>query len=140
MRFFVLKVILILLVNCNTGSQIRNFLSSSTPKIYVGRYPHYFRLMSDEEIEKRKIAPLIKDGLRHRLWLEQELKAKLGISLPTPIKYFYTGYDSVNQRIVIRYFAADPQPLLTAGWQLQLIYLYPALVLDEIYLDEIPLE
>jgi len=140
MRLFVSKAILILLVGCNTGSQIRNFLSSSNPEIHVGRYPHYFRLMSNEEIEKRKIGPLIKDGLRHRLWLEQELKARLGISLPTPIRYYYAGYDSVNQRIVIRYFAADPQPLLTAGWQIQLIYLYPALVLDEIYLDEIPLE
>lgn len=134
------RLILLLCFACNTGSQIRSFILSSNQAVQIDRYPYYFRLMSEDEIKKKGITHLIKDGEKNRFHLQHALETKLGISLPQSIKYNYTGYDSVNQRIIIRYYASHPQPHIIAGWQAQLVYQFPSLVLEKIYISEVPLE
>lgn len=134
------RLILLLCFACNTGSQIRSLILSSNQAVQIDRYPYYFRLMSEDEIKKREITRLIKDGEKHRFLLQHELETKLGISLPQPIKYNYTGYDSINQHIIIRYYASNPQSRIIVGWQAQLVYQLPSLVLEKIYVSEVPLE
>lgn len=131
---------LIFLYACHTGSQIRNFILSSEQSVRIGWYPYYFRLLSEREIKDKNITPLIREGEKHRPLLEQQLKKQLGVSLPEPIKYNYTGYDSINQRVIIRYFACNPEPRQIAGWQVQVVYKLPYLLLEDIYLGEVPLE
>ncbi len=140
MRRLLKRLILLLCFACNTGSQIRSFILSSNQAVQIDRYPYYFRLMSEDEIKKKGITHLIKDGEKHRFLLHLELETKLGISLPQPIKYNYTGYDSINQRIIIRYYASNPQSRIIAGWQAQLVYQLPSLALEKIYISEVPLE
>lgn len=131
---------LIFLYACHPGSPIRNFILSSEQSVQIGRYPYYFRLLSEREIKDKNITPLIREGKKHRPLLEQQLKKQLGISLSKPIEYNYTGYDSINQRVIIRYFACNPEPRQIAGWQVQVVYKLPSLLLEDIYLSEVPLE
>jgi hypothetical protein len=63
-------------------------------------------------------------------------------SLPEPLEfhYMYIGEDSVAHRVLLRYFAYDPHPVIMAGWQVQLVFDAGTKRLLEVYTTEVPLE
>jgi ferredoxin-NADP reductase len=52
----------------------------------------------------------------------------------------YVGHDSANSRVILRYFARDPDPVIFAGWQVQLVYALPRMRLVRAYVEQVPLE
>ncbi|MCX6841131.1 MAG: hypothetical protein NTX53_02440 [candidate division WOR-3 bacterium] len=52
----------------------------------------------------------------------------------------YVGYDSVKQRLVLRYFARAAIQNEIAGWQVQLAYSLPSLRPALAYVQTVPLE
>ena len=57
-----------------------------------------------------------------------------------PFHYMYVAEDSAAHRLILRYFAYEPKPMVIAGWQLQFVFDERSGKLVGGYAQELPLE
>ena len=108
--------------------------------VQEGRYEGNLRIKNgDPEIEK-----LVKPWRRE---IEDNPEVMRGIaekyySIPmeSGFGYMYVGADSVSHRVVLRYFAYDPHPVIMAGWQIMFVFDRGAKKLVNVCTTEVPLE
>jgi len=72
--------------------------------------------------------------------LRQLVRTHISVKSPLEFHFSYAGYDSLNNRIILRYFAPNPQPEEIAGWQVQFVYRLPSYRLELAYVSAVPLE
>lgn len=132
--------LILALLSCHPYPRLKRLLSLPNSPVEIGHYPHYLRLFSAPEIQARRLDIIKSDAEKCKNDLKKLLETRFGIRDSTPLEYSYTGYDSINNRIVVRYFARCPMSAGIAGWQVQIVYKLPPLVAEKIYLVELPLE
>lgn len=88
----------------------------------------------------RPVKRLRSDVERHEAWLRRAVRDRLDADVPLEFRFMYAGYDSVNRRLLLRYFAPNPDPMEIAGWQVQLVYSGRCPQLREAWVEALPLE
>ena len=84
--------------------------------------------------------PLRADAEAHENVLRKLTRDRLQIKQPLEFRYMFTGYDSLNNRAVLRFFARSVDQKEIAGWQLQLLYDGKTLRPIRAYVMPLPLE
>ncbi len=87
-----------------------------------------------------RAGPLRADIEAHEPVLRRLVRDRLDIKSPLEFQFMYVGHDSVNQRLIIRYFARAATAREIAGWQAQLVYSLPSLRPVHAYVQAVPLE
>ena len=97
-------------------------------------------MLSGTDPQAIRAERLRQDAETHESVLRRAVRDQFEVKSPLEFMFMYVGYDSVDQRLVLRYFARHPDPTTIAGWQVQLIYALPGQRLVRAYVDEVPLE
>jgi len=130
----------LLIAACPPRSQVRLLDRSDGPPVIVGHYPDYLVMLSGEHRLVRKTEWLRHDVESNESLIRQLARSRFDIRPPLEFMFMYVGYDSLNSNVILRYFARDPDPVIYAGWQIQLVYALPALRLVRAYVEQVPLE
>jgi len=108
--------------------------------VRVGRYEQPFETIDANDRAHRPVKRLRTDVERHETWLRSAVRYRLDVDVPLEFRFMYAGYDSVNRRLLLRYFAPNPDPMEIAGWQVQLVYSGRCPQLREVWVEALPLE
>jgi hypothetical protein len=130
----------LLLVACPSRSQVRLLARADGPPVVVGHYPDYLVMLSGDHPLARKADRLRQDVESHESFIRHLTRSRFDIRPPLEFSFMYVAYDSASSSLVLRYFARNPEPVIFAGWQVQLVYSLPALRLARAYVEEVPLE
>lgn len=87
-----------------------------------------------------KAAPLRADAECHEQVLRRLVRSRISAKSPLEFQFMYVAQDSLNSRLVLRYFARAWDQTEFAGWQVQLVYTLPALRPERAYVQTLPLE
>jgi len=128
------------LLACPPASQVARLAGPDGPPVEVGRYPDYVVMLGGDHPLARRAEKLRPDIEGHESILRQMVRDRIETKSPLEFRFMYVGYDSIHQRLIMRYFARHPDPSTIAGWQVQLIYALPRLRLVRAYVQEVPLE
>jgi hypothetical protein len=96
-------------------------------------------LSSDHPLSIRS-APLRADVESHEQVLRKLVRDRLPVKSPLEFQFMYVGHDSLNRRLILRYFSRADVPRELAGWQVQLVYSLPTLRPVHAYVQAVPLE
>lgn len=110
------------------------------PAVVEGHYPDYLVMLPNDHPLARRSERLRQDIEGHEYLIRQLARSRFDIRPPLEFMFMYVGYDSLNSNVVLRYFARNPEPIVYAGWQVQLVYALPALRLVRAYVEQVPLE
>jgi len=136
--FFILLVVVAL--SCPNRSQVVRLLTPEGPPVEVGHYPDYLRILSGNDRLSVRAAALRPDIESHESVLRTIVRQRIQLKAPLEFQFKYAGYDSVHQRLVLRYFARNPNPVEIAGWEVFLVYTLPRPRLLKAFVAEVPLE
>jgi hypothetical protein len=108
--------------------------------VVVGHYPDYVQIIYGPS----RLQPII-DRLRADIEANEPILRRIvreHIELKSPLEFSfkYAATDSSVGLLLLRYFAPHPNPVLIAGWQVQLLYRLPSAVLERVFVEEVPLE
>jgi hypothetical protein len=126
--------------NCPHRSQMRQFISPAPPPVTVGYYPEYHHPLPENHFYSPKIRTLRQDIESNESLLCQLVQKHIPVKSHLEFRFSYAGYDSLNKRLILRYFAPNPAPGEIAGWQVQIIYRLPKLILERAFVWAVPLE
>jgi len=87
-----------------------------------------------------RAAPLKADAECHEQILRQLVREHISAKMPLEFHFMYVAQDSVNRRLVLRYFARAWDQTEFAGWQVQLVYALPGLLPERAFVQTLPLE
>lgn len=132
--------LLALVVVCAARSQFERHDESGSPPVRVGHYEQPFDMINFNHRSHRSVKRLRSDVERHEAWLRRAVRDRLDANVPLEFRFMYAGYDSVNRRLLLRYFAPNPNPMEIAGWQVQLVYSGRCPRLREVWVEALPLE
>lgn len=132
-------MLLLLTAYCHRHHHPLHLRFSPLPVI-TGYYPYYhYQLPPDHPLQPR--VPVLRQDIEaNENLLRRLVRERYDVKSPLEFRFSYAGLDSVNSRLVIRYFAPDAQQHELAGWQVQFIYRLPKLALDSVYVWAVPLE
>jgi len=87
-----------------------------------------------------KAAPLRADVEAHEPVLRRLVRDRISAKFPLEFQFMYVGHDSLNRRLILRYFSRAAIQGEIAGWQVQLVYALPSLQPMHAYVQAVPLE
>ena len=87
-----------------------------------------------------KAGPLRADVEAHEPVLRKLVRDHIEVKSPLEFQFMYVGHDSVNGRLILRYFARAAVQTEIAGWQAQIVYSLPSLLPVRAYVQAVPLE
>jgi hypothetical protein len=129
---------------CRSGvaaaQSVARFESPDPPPVDSGRYPEPIRLLPADHPLALRAAPLRADAESHEPVLRQLLRERISVKSPLEFHFMYVGEDTVNDRLILRYFSRAEVQNLIAGWQVQLVYSLPALRIEHAWVEPLPLE
>ncbi len=130
----------LLLMACAPRSQVLMLTRSDGPPVFEGHYPDYLVMLSGDHPLVHRTERLRRDVESHEYLVRQLARGRFDIRPPLEFVFMYVGYDSLNSNVILRYFARNPDPVVYAGWQVQLVYALPPLRLVRAYVEQVPLE
>ena len=122
------------------SQSVTRFISSDAPPVEVGRYRDFLRMLPTDDPLAVKAGPLRADIEAHEPVLRKLVRDRLEVKSPLEFHLMYVGRDSVNDRLILRYFARAAVQSEIAGWQAQLVYSLPSLLPVHAYVQAVPLE
>jgi len=140
MRVLRLLCLALVLVACPNRSQVARLIQPGGPPVEVGHYPDYLVMLPGADPLARKAERLRPDIEGHESTLRRIVRDRIELKAPLEFRFMYAGHDSTHQRLIMRYFARDPNPSVFAGWQVQLVYALPSLRLVRAFVEAVPLE
>jgi hypothetical protein len=87
-----------------------------------------------------KAAPLRADVESREQILRKLVRERISVKSPLEFQFMYVGHDSLNRRLILRYFSRAADQGEFAGWQVQLVYSLPSLQPVHAYVQAVPLE
>ncbi|MGB9742638.1 MAG: hypothetical protein ACP5JB_00385 [candidate division WOR-3 bacterium] len=134
--------LIMLFLSCPANSGLTKSFSNANPPppVIPGYYPAYHYPLTPKHNLLNKTTLLRRDIEAHEPWLRQLVRQHYAVKSPLEFSFSYAGIDSLNRRLIIRYFAPNPNPDEIAGWQVQFVYRLPRLILECIYIWAVPLE
>jgi hypothetical protein len=148
-RVAVLLLSVLLLAGCGrcfnregigASQSIARFTAAVPPPVDSGRYPGPLRILSPDHPLAAKAASLRADVECHEQILRQLVRDRISAKAPLEFRFMYVAQDSLNSRLVLRYFARAWDQTDFAGWQVQLVYTLPSLRPERAYVQTLPLE
>lgn len=130
----------LLIAGCFHRSDVRRLVEPGGPPVDVGHYAEHLVMLGAEHPLARKAERLRLDIEANEAVTRRVVRDHLELKSPLEFRFMYVGHDSVNQRLIMRYFAHHPDPTTIAGWQVQFVYALPALHLVRALVEEVPLE
>ena len=140
MREVTFAALALVLAGCPHRSQVEGLVRPGGPPVVVGHYPDYLVMLYGNDPLARRAERLRPDIESHESLIRQIARSRFDIRPPLEFMFMYVGHDSANSRLIMRYFARDPEPVVFAGWQVQLVYALPRLRLVRAYVEQVPLE
>jgi hypothetical protein len=119
---------------------VTRFIAEDALPVEVGRYRDYLRMLPADDTLALRAGPLRADVEAHEQVLRKLVRDRLEVKSPLEFRFMYVGHDSVNRRLILRYFARAAVPNEIAGWQAQLVYSLPSLRPMHAYVQAVPLE
>ncbi|MGQ9707298.1 MAG: hypothetical protein ACUVUR_00270 [bacterium] len=135
-----LAITTIFMFCCPHRNQIKQFLSSAPPPVSIGYYPDYHYSLSPTHTYYEKIKDLREDIESNEPILRKLIREHIPVKSPLEFNFSYAGIDSVNHRLILRYFAPNLRSEEIAGWQVQIIYRLPGPILERAFVWSVPLE
>jgi hypothetical protein len=139
----------LLLAGCNrclkppgvgASGSVTRFAAADAPPVDSGHYPGPLRMLSPDHPLSVKAASLRADAESHEQVLRKLVRDRISVKSPLEFQFMYAGQDSVNRRLVLRYFSRAAVQREVAGWQVQLVYALPSLRPVRAYVQAVPLE
>ncbi len=124
----------------SSSQSVTRFTVADAPPVDSGRYPGPLRMLTSGDPLSARTGLLRTDVEAHESVLRAILRGRISVKSPLEFRFMYVARDSLNQRLILRYFsrAADQSEL--AGWQVQLVYSLPSLQPVHAYVEPVPLE
>jgi hypothetical protein len=119
---------------------VTRFIAADGPPVEVGRYRSHLRMLPVDDPLAARAGPLRADIEANEQVLRKLVRDRLDVKSPLEFQFMYVGHDSVNQRLILRYFARAATPKEIAGWQAQLVYSLPSFLPVHAYVQAVPLE
>jgi|GEM_PF-1508443 len=139
-RWHLLISFSLFLLACSTAVRTKNALSKELHQVVIGYYPEYHYSLPPEHPLYQRAKKLQTDIAPREHLFSPIIRQKLGVNQPLKFRLSYIGHDSINHRLIFRLFASNKKPDTIAGWQVQIVYRLPELVLDRIFAWAVPLE
>ena len=124
----------------DAGRSVTRFTAADAPPVGVGRYPGPLRMLPADHPLSVKAAPLRTDVEAHKQVLSKLVHDHIAVKSPLEFRFMYVGHDSLNDRLILRYFARAAVQKEIAGWQAQLVYSLPSCQPVHAYVQAVPLE
>ena len=124
----------------NVSQSVTRFTAADAPPVDSGRYPGPLRMLASGDPLSAKADPLRADVESHEQILRKLVRERISVKSPLEFQFMYVGHDSVNRRLILRYFARAAIQNEIAGWQAQLVYSLPSLRPVHAYVQAVPLE
>jgi len=128
------------LVGCPNRSQIILLTEPDRIPVEVGHYPDYVEVLYGQHAYGRQLAAIRKDIEAHESILRRLVRERIALKAPLEFEFKYAAVDTSRTRLILRYFAPDPAPQLTAGWEVFLVYALPRYRLMSAWVAAVPLE
>jgi hypothetical protein len=106
----------------------------------VGHYPDFVAILYGPHRYQPAIDRLRADAEAHEPLLRRVVREHIDLKSPLEFEFKYAAVDTAAGILLLRYFAPHPDPVLIAGWQVQLVYRLPRALLERTYVEEVPLE
>lgn len=136
----ILAVCILFLVGCPYRSEVRRLTSPTPPPVAVGHHPDYVEILYGHRGLEPLINRLRRDAEANEQILRKVVREHIDLKSPLEFSFKYAAVDTAARILLLRYFAPHPEPVLIAGWQVQLIYCLPSGMLQKVYVEEVPLE
>jgi hypothetical protein len=132
--------IVLLGLGCGAMSLARRVSERGFALVQEGRYAGSVRIKNGDPVLEKLVR-----GWRDELESDPGIMSRAAgkfFVLPDscPFHYMYVAEDSAQGKVLLRYFAYDPKPVIMAGWQLLFVFDRRARRLDRVYASEVPLE
>jgi hypothetical protein len=124
----------------NASQSVTRFADAGAPPVDDGRYPGPLRMLSADHPLFVKTAALRADVEAHEQILRKLVRERISVKSPLEFQFMYVGHDSLNDRLILRYFSRAADQTEFAGWQVQLVYSLPSLRSVHAYVQAVPLE
>ena len=124
----------------STSQSVTRFAAADAPPVDSGRYPGPLRMLSPDHPLSVKAATLRADVESHEHVLRELVRKRISVKSPLEFQFMYVGQDSLNRRLILRYFSRNADQRELAGWQVQLVYSLPSLRPERAYVSAVPLE
>jgi len=125
---------------CSAPGLTRRALAGDMAIVREGRYQGTLRIKDGDQKTVEKVEPLRRQIEEDPGFLRQVGEKYFSIPAVSDFRYKYVAEDSVAKRLVLRYFASDPHPIIYAGWQLLFEFSEPNMSLVQVLATEVPLE
>jgi len=124
----------------DASRSVTRFVAEDAPPVEVGRYRAYLVMLPADHPLAVRAGPLRADVEAHEPVLRRLVRDRLEVKSPLEFQFTYVGCDSVNRRLILRYFARAAVQSEIAGWQTQFVYSLPSLRPVHAYVEAVPLE
>ncbi len=124
----------------NAYQSVTRFAAADAPPVDSGRYPGSLQILPSGHPLLASSAPLRADVEAHEQVLRQLVRGRISVKSPLEFRFMYAARDSLNRRLILRYFSRASDQGEFAGWQVQLIYSLPAMRPEHAYVQAVPLE
>ena len=124
----------------SASQSVTRFTAADAPPVDSGRYPAPLRMLSTDHPLFVRTATLRADVESHEQVLRRLVRERIPVKSPLEFRFMYVGQDSLNSRLILRYFSRAADQREFAGWQVQLVYSLPSLKPVRAYVQAVPLE
>jgi len=124
----------------SASQSVARFAAAGAPPVDSGRYPGPLQILPSDHPLLAGSAQLRADVEAHERILRQLLRDRISVRSPLEFRFMYAGRDSLNHKLVLRYFSRAADQREFAGWQVQLVYSLPSMRPEHAYVQAVPLE
>ena len=124
----------------SASQSVTRFAAADAPPVDSGRYPGSFQILPSGHPLSVKADSLRTDVEAHEQVLRKLVRERISVKSPLEFQFMYAGQDSLNSRLILRYFSRGADQRELAGWQVQLVYSLPSLRPEHAYVQAVPLE
>lgn len=133
-----LPALLLMLAGCAMNLATR-LAADDFAVVRLGRYPGDVHIMNGNPRLERLVAPWRAELESNPDLLHRAAGKYFSMPREPEFHYMSVGEDSTTGRVLLRYFAYAPKPVVYAGWQLQFVFDSRGRLLD-VFAAELPLE
>jgi hypothetical protein len=119
---------------------VTRFTDADAPPVDSGHYPGSFQILPSGHPLSVKADSLRTDVESHEQVLPKLVRERISVKSPLEFQFMYVGQDSLNRKLILRYFSRAAIQGEIAGWQVQLVYSLPSLQPEHAYVQAVPLE